>query len=174
MSVARPPHHPPLPRARRRAFVPRLLFALLAGASLSACTIITGPDDEWDREQRDLSRARRLWSSQGIDDYEFVVRRDCYCALGGVVVRVVVQDHLVVSREIDLTGVAVPSSMAYLYPSIEGLFGVLQGAIDDRADEVTVRYDASFGFPTDLWIDYDRRMADEEEGYVLLRFRELR
>lgn len=151
-----------------------VVMLLVATVSLSACTVITGPDDEWDREQRDLSRARRLWSAQGIDDYEYVVRRDCFCVMGGVAVRVVVQNHLVVAREIDLSGVPVPSSAAYLYPSIDGLFGILQEAIDDRADEITARYDASYGFPTDLWIDYDRRMADEEEGYVLLRFRELR
>ncbi len=160
-------------RSVRRSPVRRFIPLLLAALSLSACTIITGPDD-WDQEQRDLSRALRRWTSQGIDDYEFVVRRDCYCAMGGVAVRVVVQNHLVVSREIDLTGVAVPSSAAYLYPSIDGLFGLLQGAIDDRADEITARYDSSYGFPTDLWIDYDRRIADEEEGYVLLRFREFR
>lgn len=161
-------------RGARGRFLSRLVPLLLATLSLSACTIITGPDDDWDRDQRDLSRAWRLWSAQGIDDYEFVVRRNCYCAMGGVAVRVVVQNHVVVAREIDLSGVAVPASMAYLYPSIDGLFGLLQGAIDDRADAVSARYDPSYGFPTDLWIDYDRRTADEEEGYVLLRFRELR
>jgi Family of unknown function (DUF6174) len=173
MSTARSWHGLRLDRGALGLRLPRVLSVLLITASLSACTIITGPDDEWDREQRDLSRARRLWSAQRIDDYEFVVRRECFCPMGGVAVRVQVRNYLVVSREIDLTGVAVPSSLAYLYPSIDGLFGLIQGAIDDRAHEITTRYDSSYGFPTDLWIDYDRRVADEEEGYVLLRFREL-
>ncbi|HEX4932677.1 MAG TPA: DUF6174 domain-containing protein [Gemmatimonadaceae bacterium] len=173
MSTARSRHGLQLDRSARRRLLPRVLSLLLVTASLSACAIITGPDDEWDREQRDLSRARRLWSAQRIDDYEFVVRRECFCPMGGVAVRVQVRNYLVVSREIDLTGVAVPSSLAHQYPSIDGLFGLIQGAIDDRAYEITTRYDSSYGFPTDVYIDYDRRVVDEEEGYVLLRFREL-
>lgn len=155
----------------RRAVVAGVLVVLTA--ALSACTIITGPDGEWGREQRDLSRARRTWTSRGIDDYEFVVRHSCFCSLGGVAVRVIVQNHTVVAREIDLSGVPVPPTMAYLYPSIDGLFAIIQEAIDDRADDIVTSYDDRYGFPTDLWIDYDHRVADEERGYTLLRFREL-
>lgn len=148
------------------------LVALLA--TTSACTVITGPDGQWGDEQRDLSWARRTWSSQFISDYEYVVRRNCYCTMGGVLVRVTVQGDRVVSREIDGTGVGIPASMAYLYPTIDGLFSLVQEAIDSRADDINASYDSRYGFPTDIWIDYDRRAADEEEGYTLIRFRSLR
>lgn len=155
-----------LPFAR---FVPALALAL----ATSGCTIITGPDDEWDFEQRNLTRAQRSWSSNFIDDYEYVVRRNCFCSMGGVSVRVVVQNDRVVAREIEGTATPVPSSIAYLYPTIDGLFSIVQDAIDQRAYRIDATYDRDYGFPTDFYIDYDRRIADEEEGYTLVRFRAL-
>lgn len=153
-------------------FITPLLLVTLAFA-LSACSVVTGIDDEWDLEQRDLDRARRTWSANFIDDYEYVVRRDCFCTLGGVAVRIVVQNHQVIAREIDGAFTPVPSSLAYLYPTIDGLFAIIQDALDQRADRIDASYDRSYGFPTDFYIDYDRRIADEEEGYTLIRFRAL-
>ena len=94
--------------------------------------------------------------------------------MGGVAVRVTVQGDRVVAREIDGTSTSIPSSMFYLYPTIDGLFSVVQEAIDTRAWSIDAAYDTRYGFPTDIWIDYDHRVADDEEGYVLLRFRSLR
>lgn len=168
-----PSMHRTLPRSIRRRILHSLALVGLVIAA-SACTVITGPDGEWGDEQRDLSWARRTWSSQFISDYEYVVRRNCYCTMGGVLVRVTVQGDRVVSREIDGTGVGVPASMAYLYPTIDGLFSLVQEAIDSRAYDINASYDSRYGFPTDIWIDYDRRAADEEEGYTLIRFRSLR
>ncbi|MFP5355336.1 MAG: DUF6174 domain-containing protein [Gemmatimonadota bacterium] len=156
-----------------RSPLARLLSALALALTASACTVITGPDDEWDFEQRDLTRAERTWSSNFIDDYEYVVRRNCFCAMGGVSVRVVVQNDRVVAREIEGTATPLPSSMAYWYPTIDGLFAILQDAIDRRAYRIDATYDYDYGFPTDFYIDYDRHIADEEEGYTLIRFRAL-
>jgi len=150
-------------------------LALLSTLALvsGACAIITGPGDGYDGEQDDLARARRTWNNNRIEDYEFVVRRNCFCALGGVSVLVVVQNDIVVAREVDGTGAPIPGNLAYAYPSIDGLFGVIQDAIDQRAYEIETDYDRDYGFPTDFYIDYRRGVADDEEGYVLVRFRSL-
>lgn len=140
----------------------------------SACSDAFGPDGELRDEQRDLSRARRIWIANDIRDYEYVVRRNCYCVMSGVAVRVTVRNDFVIAREIDGTVTPIPSSMAAFYPSVDGLFSLIQDAIDERAYRLDTQYDYGFGFPTDLWIDYDRRTADEEEGYTLIRFRSLR
>ncbi len=161
-----------MPTPRLPAVARALSIALLA-LFASGCTIITGPDDEWDREQRDLSRARRTWSSNFINDYEFVVRRDCYCLMGGVAVRITVLRDVVVAREIDGTSAPLPPGFAYLYPSIDGIFSIVQEAIDTRAYRIDASYDSRYGFPTDVYIDYDRRAVDEEQGYTMLRFRAL-
>ncbi|MFN8668606.1 MAG: DUF6174 domain-containing protein [Gemmatimonadaceae bacterium] len=153
--------------------LPSMVAVTLLALGAAGCDDITGPGGRLYNEQRDLTWARRTWTAQYITDYEYVVRRDCYCGLGGVAVRVTVQGDRVVAREIDGTSTPIPSSMNYLYPTIGGLFALVQDAIDTRAYEVDTSYDPRYGFPTDIWIDYDRRTADDEEGYVLLRFRSL-
>ena len=153
---------------------PRFIGLVVLPFVASACSDAFGPGGALGVEQRDLSRARRTWSSNDIRDYEYVVKRNCFCVLGGVAVRITVRNDVVYAREIDGTSVPVPQSMSSLYPSIHGLFTVIQDAIDARAYELTTEYDYTYGFPTDIWIDYDRRVADEEEGYTLLRFRSLR
>lgn len=158
----------------RRSRIARTCALALLLVTSSACTDITGPDGRWGREQRDLSRARSTWSRTYVPDYEYVVRRDCFCTLDGVAVRVVVENNRVVARVIDGTGVPVPSSVAWAYPTIDGLFGFVQEAIDARADDISARYDGGYGFPTDIWVDFDRRYADDEEGYRLVAFRSLR
>lgn len=163
----------PLARSMSTFALTRLVPAFALALIISGCTVITGPDGAWGFEQRDLTQARRTWSSNFIDDYEYVVRRNCFCTMGGVSVRVIVQNDRVVAREIEGTATPLPSSMAYWYPTIDGLFAILQDAIDRRADRIDATYDYDYGFPTDFYIDYDQRIADEEEGYTLIRFRAL-
>lgn len=153
--------------------IARAIPVVVAVSLLSACDAITGPSD-LRSEQRDLDRAWRIWSSTYIDDYEYVVRHDCYCQLGGVNVRVTVHNRYVVSREIDGTSTSVPGSSAYNYPTIDGLFSIIQDAIDTRARRVDGRYDNAYGFPTDVWIDYSYGGSNDTERYTLLAFRSLR
>ena len=146
--------------------------ALLAG-SAAACGDITGVGGDFDYEQRRLSRARGDWIANFIRDYEYVVRKECYCGWGGIAVRVTVLDDYVVALTRESTGEVISLAYASEFPSIDGLFARIQHALDRRAWRVEASYDSRYGFPTDVWIDYDRRVADEEEGYTVLAFREL-
>lgn len=160
-----------LPRSRRTL---RLAALLLALPVVSACSVVVGPDGEWGDAQRELSRARRTWQANFIDDYEYVVRRTCYCVYGGVAVRVIVRDDYVVALYRESTGEPISLGYAAQYPTIDGILARIQYAIDQRAWRVEAIYDYQYGFPTDVYIDYDERAADEEEGYELLAFREWR
>ena len=45
---------------------------------------------------------------------------------------------------------------------INGLFEVIQDAIDDEADQITVSYDSELGYPTNIEIDYNVNAIDDE------------
>ncbi len=160
-------------RSRAATTVLRAASVILALSLLTACDDVLGPED-LRAEQRDLNRAWATWSNSYIRDYEYVVRHDCYCQLGGVDVRVTVQDGYVVARVIDGTSAPIPGSAAFNYPTIDGLFGIVQDAIDTRARRVNGRYDGAYGFPTDIYIDYSYGGTDDTERYTLLAFRSLR
>ena len=52
------------------------------------------------------------------------------------------------------------------YPhSVEGLFDRLQRALDRDPVSTRIEYHPNFGFPTQVFIDYDERIADEETGF---------
>ena len=50
---------------------------------------------------------------------------------------------------------------------VEELFALLQDAVRRNAARIEVSYDERYGYPTELFIDYDERMADEETRFVI-------
>ena len=152
-----------------RQGVTRAIGAALIIGSAGACDALTGLDD-YSREERDLDRARRNWSLSDVEDYDYVLRRRCYCELGGEPVRVTVRNGFVVDLEVESTGELLPLSWAHRYPPVTGLFSLVRQAIDRGAFQVDAIYDQQYGVPIDIWVDYSRNVADEETGYEVDSF----
>ncbi len=47
---------------------------------------------------------------------------------------------------------------------------LLQDAVRRKAARIEVSYDGRYGYPAELFIDYDERMADEETRFVMRGF----
>ena len=111
-----------------------------------------------------LGEQRALWASQDLTDYTFDVSRVCYCQFVGDV-RVTVKSGVI-------TGVTELASEVARDPetfrTIDGLLDLVQDAYDRDAHEVQVEFDPNRGYPTRIWIDYVRMIADEEMGFTLL------
>ncbi len=110
-----------------------------------------------------LENQRARWLSAGIVDYQFEYRQRCECVpalaeaalvevRGGVVTRVVYRD----------TGRAAAADAQALFPTIDELFERIDDAIRREAAMLTVSYDRALGYPTQISIDYDMRVADDE------------
>ena len=56
------------------------------------------------------------------------------------------------------------------YHTINRLFDVIQNAIDDEADQITVSYDSEFGYPTNIEIDRNINAIDDEYVLTATRF----
>lgn len=124
---------------------------------------ITGASDPLDRERERLEQARAQWRSQGIADYRFTFRRACFCAPDVREPAVVtVRRGAIVSVESVATGS--PQDPA-LYYTIEGLFDLLEDAIDQEAARLTADYDSALGYPRSAFIDRNEMIADEELGF---------
>ena len=131
----------------------RLTTLLLLGA----CASPTTPEN-------DLADYRTLWEAQRLTDYTFDVVRNCFC-LARADVRVTVKGGVI-------TGVTELASEIARDPetfrTINSLFDLVQDAYNRNAHEVQVEFDPSRGYPTRIWIDYVRMIADEEMGFTLL------
>lgn len=138
----------------------RRLAVLGVGLLLGGCGILE-PGSE--AAEIDLAQARALWASAGIEDYDLMVERVCYCASHGTV-RVEVRGG---RRVAVVPGGDVPLEPTSLsdYPTVEGLFDVVARALEGPADELRVTYHPVIGYPVDLWVDPRRDVDDEEFGY---------
>ena len=140
--------------------------ALLGGALLlpvlAACDNVTGTDD-LDRAQRALDRNWDRFESTAPLSYSYTVRVSCECTSDVTRPVVVWVDRGFVEYLFyEDDGRPVPFSISDSFPSVEQLFDAIQDGIDRDADYIDVEYDPTFGYPRSVFIDYDRRVSDEE------------
>jgi hypothetical protein len=114
--------------------------------------------------QTTLNNNIALWQRSNISDYRYTYRRNCFCAPEESVVVVVVSGQVAQAfRTPSGTYLSAPE-LAGVFP-IEGLFTKVQEAINQRAYNLTVTYHAQFGFPESISIDYNQKLADDEQSY---------
>jgi len=139
-------------RARFLAIASSLLL-------LGSCADPFGPVPEVE-----LQKSLALWAHAGIGNYQFEMRRSCYCGLAAVGYRLrvtVLNGTVVAAHNLDLNEALSPAEQATI-PAIQGLFAMIRDAIDRSADRVRVRYDLDTGAPISIFIDWDLRAIDDE------------
>ena len=145
-----------------------LLLAFVGFASAQLPTGTTGPLDV--EALAKLNRARAQWRALGPDSYVMRLQRSCFCFgdfLGPFLVTV--ENGVVVDVRFapgGPTGTPSPDIVNGI-PTVEGLFDIIQEALDSRAEFVSVTYDSKTGAPLDFYIDRSRLIADEEIGYTI-------
>jgi Family of unknown function (DUF6174) len=127
-----------------------LLFAVGCGIT----------DTESEDDETDLQTAEQRWVRSGVQDYQIVVRHLCFC---GYVrpVRLTVRSGSIVSRVDAETGEPVPSHGSHI-GAVPDLFDIVREAIERDAHSLSVTYDATYGFPTQINIDYIGNAVDDE------------
>jgi hypothetical protein len=137
-----------------------LLLSLFAGACGDEGT--TGYDE--------LLRNRALWESKNINSYEYRFQWICFClAERTMPVRVTVERNRITrvtameeNRDLDRRQFSE-------YHTIDGLFDLIADAYQ-RAEDVRIEYDPTYGYPTSVYIDYQKGVADEELGFTVSDF----
>jgi Family of unknown function (DUF6174) len=145
----------------------RMVIAV-ALAGLSACSVLDIDGRESEREKLEAHRSQ--WQAQGVDSYEFVLRRLCFCGGGTSPATVVVRNGQRVSVTDVETGTPIPENFVQYYLTIDELFDFVADAIDRKAYQIDVTYDATFGFPTRIAIDYIENAVDEEMAFEASSF----
>ena len=147
-----------------------LLFGLVF--LLSACGGAAGASGG-----SELQQNREKWEGQNFDHYRYTVVVTCFCIFAGAEVTYEVQDGQVVNqtvqphpdRQVDPDEI---SEYYQEYNTIEKVFDFLERATNE-ADEVTVAYDPTYGFPTDITVDWIKEAADDEIYLTLGNFESL-
>jgi hypothetical protein len=110
-----------------------------------------------------LQRSQQLWAKQNISNYRYTLRRSCFCLPKATEpVTIAVRNGKVTSMVAVSNGGPVNREYFTKYDSIAKLFEIVEDAIARRAYRVFVSYHPTLGYPTQINIDYDQMMADEE------------
>ncbi len=119
-----------------------------------------------------LNSNRRFWNQRNISSYDYTLSNSCFCigdARGPVVIKV--RNGQTTSITSVATGQPVNPEFFQNYNTIPKLFDVVQDAINRRAFSLNVQYNARFGYPTQINIDYNSQIADEEIFLTIENFK---
>lgn len=121
-----------------------------------------------------LQQNRDKWEAQNFNHYRFTVVVSCFCPFAGAEMTYEVLNGQVVSqsvqappeREIDEAQVG---DFYQPYNTIEKVFEYVEEAVKE-ADETTIEYDPTYGFPTQVSIDWIKEAGDDEMYLTLSNF----
>ena len=149
------------------------LLVLLMTLVLAACTAVgsaMGSDSE-------IEQNHEKWQNANISHYRFNVAISCFCVFTQDMPLIIeVQDGEVVSMEFQSGNEIDPSLRADLfdkYATIDRIFSELEADLNGAADAVTVKYDPTYGFPTEATIDFVQEAADDELYLTISNFEAL-
>lgn len=147
-------------------------FLPLAAVFLSACLSDPTTPPHPESDSPDLTGARMQWDRSEPEAYAYTVRRYCFCAGGPVYV--IANRDSVVSAEADAGSRGfqggIPDKQAY---SIDSLFAEVQSVAGRNFHSRSFSFDATYGFPDSVAIDFELLLADEEYSLVIDGFRVL-
>lgn len=126
----------------------------------------------------ELSRNQQKWQDADITHYRFTLNVGCFCAFRSQMPATVeVQDGEVVSI-IGADGEAISTTdpineYVLSYATIDRIFAELDSDSVREADKLTVTYEPTYGFPSEIYIDFIERAIDDELSITVSAFEPL-
>ena len=118
----------------------------------------------------ELSYNQSKWERKNINDYEFTLTINCFCPqerVGPHMIKVVNNEIVSVNNHpYD------PGTTGELY-TIDQLFTFIETSIERKPYLKTIKYNSTYGYPQNVWFDFNKNMADEELGYQVTDFKEI-
>ncbi|MCC7119115.1 MAG: hypothetical protein IT310_11360 [Anaerolineales bacterium] len=146
------------------------ILILLTALILAACS---------SQASNALKQNRATWQAAKINHYSFNLNVSCFCAFRNAMpVQVEVQNDQIVSI-VDANGTPVTldandSGYEATYGTIDRIFSQLETALNGDADEVTVTYDPTYGFPAQIFFDFIKEAIDDEVSIEVSNFQTLK
>ncbi|MEB4592501.1 DUF6174 domain-containing protein [Candidatus Thiothrix sp. Deng01] len=112
------------------------------------------------------------WRQKRPSHYAYTLQRSCFCtpeARKPLEIRVF--RNTVQQATILPDGKPLPKARKAEALTIDELFEVVRRAINNQAASIDVTYDPLYGFPTTIFIDQDKMIADEEINYAASNFK---
>ena len=126
--------------------------------------------------QTEIGQNKEKWQNASISHYRYNLFISCFCVFNeDMPLLVEVQDGGVVSMEFQSGNEIDPGLHETFdkYATIDRFFAELESDINGAADVVTAKYDETYGFPTEVTIDFVQEATDDELYLTLSNFEAL-
>lgn len=136
---------------------------------LSACSL---------GAQTELSRNQSKWQNANVTHYRFNLTVGCFCPFTSQMpLTVEVQEGNIISMK-DVNSAAFSTTdpmneFVLKYATIDRLFLELGSTAVKGADKVSVTYDPTYGYPSNISIDFIELAVDDELAVMVSRFEPL-
>lgn len=148
-------------------FLLTVLFGILIGCSNQS---------EFDKQIRSLENSQAKWNVTKVPTYSYQFKRSCFCPFTAEVTVVVDGDSVIhvldpeteepITVEIDGETINILDVYPEIYYTIDQLFEELKKAAKE-ADEMDLAFNAAYGYPSEVFIDYYKTAIDDEISYRL-------
>lgn len=121
----------------------------------------------------EIEQNKEKWQNANISHYRFHLNIGCFCVFSQDMPLIIeVQDGEVVSMEYQ-SGNKIDAANRELFKkheTIDLIFDELEAGLNGAAAQVTVKYDPTYGFPTEATIDVAKEIADDELYLTISNF----
>lgn len=154
-------------------FLLLFLLNILSAQAGTATDVVVGV-------QQQLSKNKQKWQQSALENYDFTVQNSCFCTLSDTLpIQFKIENSLVAGSSYDCSDLNFirqeplcderPDSR--LNQTVDSLFQVIEDAIKQKANTVSVEYDQMYGYPTSIAIDFIELAADDEVNYQIRDFK---
>ena len=117
----------------------------------------------------ELSNALEIWEDKNLNNYIYTLNVNCFCPLRGPNEIEIKNDNI-----IKVNGKSVSSQeLQELWDvkSINQIFEIIEDKLSRNPYQYTLKFDADYGYPIDVYFDMDEMIADEEIEYLITNFK---
>ena len=165
-----------------RGFIKKIILFILCASCLviTACSANKDEDTSQTKEETtkteiaveqatssdvvaEVQANKDKWLSQEINAYQIEMQKICFCAPDAVRMMIfkVANNEIKEVRYAD-SGDEVDPSHYNQHSTIEGMFTLVELALEKNPADLTIAYDAEYGYIKELTVDYQANIADDE------------
>lgn len=137
----------------------KLGIGIIIMAMTIGCTLI--------QFRNTLDEKREAWDALNITDYSYDYHALCFCPYEYTAWKhIVVSNDVIVNVSYVETNLTIPASEYAAYPTVDGLFDMIEKALADKVDSIEVEYDQTHDYPVHIALDPIYNAIDDEISYI--------
>ena len=132
---------------------------------LLIATGVSCKDGGIESDYSNISDAYARWQAYNLKNYTLEQRLICFCANGGVPMKIVVRENRILNVVNLSDGTSLPSNQWSSYKTVDELFDITRSIKKDSVASFRLEHDLKYGYPSILFVDPSADIADEEFGF---------